>query len=765
MIQSHIDGESGRLLATQGKENHGASTSLSKLSSIFGSSGSLNSTTIGPVGGYQSLSTTHHAPAEPSTSNTSSNGSQSVSRSVSRNDLESDASGEMILSPARPSSSHSLWPFNHSTPYRRYTRMIDRDGHFHQSRGKISIRKRIKSSNWRSLYAGDWFHSLVDAPTSRIVAILLGGYVFMIILFSFPYLFISKVLGCNMGVENIVEAFMFSLETMATIGYGTQDIFFGDCFAPMVILTLQVCAKLVADAVTIGVIYCRLARPQGRASTILFSNHAIIRRIRGKLYFMFQLCELRKHQLVEAHVRVYAIRHEVDPSYIHQDENEEDSKYEASTFDLSYQNPTINTNVSGKMSSDLRRRACSMMKEEEAEGVGIQMEQLHRHYYHDESRGAGATSMETANSTNGDIDEAVELESCGKPIGVMGGSSRVRPARTRPAAQFQTCAMRLNHPNDELGGMLLLCLPQLVVHEIDAHSPLMPPPVWYSNNNDGEVFRWNPPAYSRAMGTSYESGSNGLHMSFAPEDLSGLSFPNVCKRGESKSMNAMDEDWRDTTLRGDTWKVNHAEDTSNPSSSPLNAFPSSGLDEYVKILTGTDTCNRSHVGNPNPNKNGESTPSPRSMPSSLKPSTSGSDATASSPKKGTKKAAPPQQPQPQSQPQPQPQPTARLYEQNGKRIQSPIPWQLEEKLMTQRYMQDRHIEIIAIVEGIDAATGGSVQARHSFLPDEIKWDKGYAPCIFEDEEDGSAIVDFSIFHDLQDVSEDAAFSGVVSSII
>jgi hypothetical protein len=38
--------------------------------------------------------------------------------------------------------------------------------------------------------------------------------------------------------------------------------------------------------------------------------------------------------------------------------------------------------------------------------------------------------------------------------------------------------MRLNHPNDELGGMLLLMLPQVVVHEIDASSPLMPPPYW-----------------------------------------------------------------------------------------------------------------------------------------------------------------------------------------------------------------------------------------------------------------------------------------------
>ena len=84
-----------------------------------------------------------------------------------------------------------------------------------------------------------------------------------------------------------------------TIGYGTKDIFFGDCIIVALVLSFQICVKLVADALTIGIIYCRLARPHARASTVIFSNKAVIRRIRGKLYFMFQLCELRKHQVRE----------------------------------------------------------------------------------------------------------------------------------------------------------------------------------------------------------------------------------------------------------------------------------------------------------------------------------------------------------------------------------------------------------------------------------------------------------------------------------
>lgn len=42
----------------------------------------------------------------------------------------------------------------------------------------------------------------------------------------------------------------------------------------------------------------------------MFSNVGVIRKIRGNYYFMFQVCERRKHQLVEAHVRLYAMRQE-----------------------------------------------------------------------------------------------------------------------------------------------------------------------------------------------------------------------------------------------------------------------------------------------------------------------------------------------------------------------------------------------------------------------------------------------------------------------
>ena len=44
--------------------------------------------------------------------------------------------------------------------------------------------------------------------------------------------------------------------------------------------------------------------------------------------------------------------------------------------------------------------------------------------------------------------------------------------------EFQPCAMRLEKPDDEMGAMLFLSLPSLVVHRLDAWSPLVPPDWW-----------------------------------------------------------------------------------------------------------------------------------------------------------------------------------------------------------------------------------------------------------------------------------------------
>lgn len=395
-----------------------------------------------------------------------------------------------------------------------------------------------------TLYRGDWFHSLVNSPTHKLIFVLMVSYLSLVVFFAIPYFLISKTISCNMGISNFIEAFMFSLETMATIGFGTQDIFFDDCILPMVVIALQICTKLVADALIIGLLYSRVGRPNTRASTIIFTDKAVIRRIRGKLYFMLQVCELRKHQLIEAHVRLYLVRHNREPE--------------------------------------------------------------------------------------------------------AGG----------PVNFYQTCTMRLNHPNDELGGMLLLCLPQTIVHEIDVWSPLYPPPVWASAK---ELHRWTPLAHRPI-----------------PADL----FPNPSDNSDSNK-------------------------------------PTPFVTREVDELFGSESFPATK------RYSGDATSPYASQ------TTRSSYSSTSSPAKPAGAAA-------------------------------AVDSFAEEKAMLRKYMTDRKIEIIAIVEGTDAASGGSVQARHSYTLEDIEWDQSFERCVFEDAE-GGAVIDFGKFHETKAVSADAPYSGAIPS--
>lgn len=47
----------------------------------------------------------------------------------------------------------------------------------------------------------------------------------------------------------------------------------------------------------------------------------------------------------------------------------------------------------------------------------------------------------------------------------------------------------------------------------------------------------------------------------------------------------------------------------------------------------------------------------------------------------------------------------------------------------------------------------------------MEWNKSFRPCVFEDESDASAVIDFGLFHDLIDVEVDAPYAGCLPSHI
>ncbi|KAM4635344.1 ATP-sensitive inward rectifier potassium channel 12 [Polymixia lowei] len=112
---------------------------------------------------------------------------------------------------------------------------------------------------------------------------------------------------CVMQVNTFVAAFLFSVETQTTIGYGARCVT-EECPAAVFMVVFQSIVGCIIDAFMIGAIMAKMARPKKRAETLLFSHNAVIAMRDGKLCLMFRVGNLRKSHIVEAHVRAQLVK-------------------------------------------------------------------------------------------------------------------------------------------------------------------------------------------------------------------------------------------------------------------------------------------------------------------------------------------------------------------------------------------------------------------------------------------------------------------------
>eukprot|EP00062_Callorhinchus_milii_P027859 gi/632991672/ref/XP_007884735.1/ PREDICTED: ATP-sensitive inward rectifier potassium channel 12-like [Callorhinchus milii] len=112
---------------------------------------------------------------------------------------------------------------------------------------------------------------------------------------------------CILQVNGFVAAFLFSIETQTTIGYGFRCVT-EECPAAVFMVVFQSIVGCVIDSFMIGTIMAKMARPKKRAQTLLFSQNAVISMRDGKLCLMWRVGNLRKSHIVEAHVRAQLIR-------------------------------------------------------------------------------------------------------------------------------------------------------------------------------------------------------------------------------------------------------------------------------------------------------------------------------------------------------------------------------------------------------------------------------------------------------------------------
>ncbi|GGP22458.1 ion channel [Silvimonas iriomotensis] len=99
-------------------------------------------------------------------------------------------------------------------------------------------------------------------------------------------------------------AFFFSVETIATVGYGDmhpQSVY------GHVIATVEIFTGMMSIALITGVMFARFSRPHAR---IMFSHNPVIRPIDGQMMLMMRAANARQNVIVDASARLRLIRQE-----------------------------------------------------------------------------------------------------------------------------------------------------------------------------------------------------------------------------------------------------------------------------------------------------------------------------------------------------------------------------------------------------------------------------------------------------------------------
>ncbi len=111
------------------------------------------------------------------------------------------------------------------------------------------------------------------------------------------------------GVENarrgsFADAFFFSVQTMATIGYGKMA---PAGFVANVLMSSEALMGLLAFALVTGLVFSKFSRPTAR---VRFTRNAVISLRDGVPSLMFRMANVRANQIVEAHIHVVFSRQE-----------------------------------------------------------------------------------------------------------------------------------------------------------------------------------------------------------------------------------------------------------------------------------------------------------------------------------------------------------------------------------------------------------------------------------------------------------------------
>ncbi|MDF5722623.1 MAG: ion channel [Rhizonema sp. PD37] len=171
--------------------------------------------------------------------------------------------------------------------------IMNRDGGFNV------VRKGVPNFHWADLY-----HLILNMSWTKFFALIGSGYVAINALFAMAYLAGGDAIE-NARHGNFLDAFFFSVQTMATVGYGSL---YPKTYYANTLVTVEALLGMLGVAMATGLMFARFSIPKAR---VQFSRVAVITSYNGVPNLMFRVANERENWIVAAQISVTLVSSEI----------------------------------------------------------------------------------------------------------------------------------------------------------------------------------------------------------------------------------------------------------------------------------------------------------------------------------------------------------------------------------------------------------------------------------------------------------------------
>ena len=158
------------------------------------------------------------------------------------------------------------------------------------------VKLNAEKFNWR-----DTYHLILTLSWPGFAAVVFSIYLLINVLFAALYMLNPHAIA-EMAPGSFLAAFFFSVETLATVGYGHM---YPETFYGHLIAMLEIMVGMFGLAVITGLIFVRFSRPTARMH---FSKVAVIAPFDGTPNLMIRVANLRHQAMVEPEFRMILLR-------------------------------------------------------------------------------------------------------------------------------------------------------------------------------------------------------------------------------------------------------------------------------------------------------------------------------------------------------------------------------------------------------------------------------------------------------------------------